>query len=170
MLMMLESLRSPGNNLKILFLLLLLLLWSLRMMREFLFESSCASVVTMSCSCDHLMCSDSIYCCFFCFFRSSFVVSPFVCCACHPSSTSSSSFSLFSATPSFTASGRSSPPPSVSLPSSSSSSSSSTKPHSVEAREAEVRLLPPLLKDQAWGVHAQEAFLLFCLALGEWCL
>uniref|UniRef100_A0A673BJ34 Semaphorin 4D n=1 Tax=Sphaeramia orbicularis TaxID=375764 RepID=A0A673BJ34_9TELE len=60
------------------------------------------------------------------------------------------------------------PPPSSSLPSSSSSSStsSSTKPHSVEAREAEVRLLPPLLKDQAWGVHAQEAFLLFCLALG----
>ncbi|XP_034752995.1 semaphorin-4D isoform X5 [Etheostoma cragini] len=57
------------------------------------------------------------------------------------------------------------------LPSSSSSSSypstsSSTKPHSVEAGEAEVRLLPPLLKDQAWGVHAQEAFLLFCLALG----
>ncbi|KAK5878850.1 hypothetical protein CesoFtcFv8_024223 [Champsocephalus esox] len=50
--------------------------------------------------------------------------------------------------------------------SSSSSTSSSTKPHSVEAREAEVRLLPPLLKDQAWGVHAQEAFLLFCLALG----
>ncbi|XP_032395794.1 semaphorin-4D isoform X5 [Etheostoma spectabile] len=58
------------------------------------------------------------------------------------------------------------------LPSSSSSSScpstsSSTKPHSVEAGEAEVRLLPPLLKDQAWGVHAQEAFLLFCLALGK---
>ncbi|XP_078018408.1 semaphorin-4D isoform X5 [Epinephelus lanceolatus] len=54
------------------------------------------------------------------------------------------------------------------LPSSSSSSStsSSAKPHSVGAREAEVRLLPPLLKDQAWGVHAQEAFLLFCLALG----
>ncbi|MEQ2243375.1 hypothetical protein ILYODFUR_006504 [Ilyodon furcidens] len=51
-----------------------------------------------------------------------------------------------------------------SLPSS--SSSSPTNPHSVEAREAEVRLLPPLLKDQAWGVHAQEAFLLFCLALG----
>ncbi|XP_069369719.1 semaphorin-4D isoform X3 [Paralichthys olivaceus] len=48
----------------------------------------------------------------------------------------------------------------------SSSSSSSSKPHSVEAREAEVRLLPPLLKDQAWGVHAHEAFLLFCLALG----
>ncbi|KAM3873826.1 semaphorin-4D [Diretmus argenteus] len=56
--------------------------------------------------------------------------------------------------------------PSV-LPSSSSSSSiSSTKPHSLEGHEAEVRLLPPLLKDQAWGVHAQEAFLLFCLALG----
>ncbi|XP_058473565.1 semaphorin-4D isoform X2 [Solea solea] len=49
---------------------------------------------------------------------------------------------------------------------SSSSSSSSGKLHSVEAREAEVRLLPPLLKDQAWGVHAQETFLLFCLALG----
>ncbi|XP_039909250.1 semaphorin-4D isoform X2 [Simochromis diagramma] len=47
-----------------------------------------------------------------------------------------------------------------------SSSPSSTKPHNAEAREAEVRLLPPLLKDQAWGVHAQEAFLLFCLALG----
>ncbi|KAM6902848.1 semaphorin-4D isoform 2-T2 [Xenentodon cancila] len=50
--------------------------------------------------------------------------------------------------------------------SSSSASSSSTLSHNVEAREAEVRLLPPLLKDQAWGVHAQEAFLLFCLALG----
>ncbi|XP_023193868.1 semaphorin-4D isoform X3 [Xiphophorus maculatus] len=46
------------------------------------------------------------------------------------------------------------------------SSSSPAKPHCVEAREAEVKLLPPLLKDQAWGVHAQEAFLLFCLALG----
>ncbi|KAM6901044.1 semaphorin-4D isoform 2-T4 [Lycodopsis pacificus] len=56
--------------------------------------------------------------------------------------------------------------PSSSSSSSSSSTSSSTKPHVVEAREAEVRLLPPLLKDQAWGVHAQEAFLLFCLALG----
>uniref|UniRef100_A0A8C6NHU3 Semaphorin 4D n=1 Tax=Nothobranchius furzeri TaxID=105023 RepID=A0A8C6NHU3_NOTFU len=44
--------------------------------------------------------------------------------------------------------------------------SSSSKPHSVEAGGAEVRLLPPLLKDQAEGVHAQEAFLLFCLALG----
>uniref|UniRef100_A0A3Q1FG88 Semaphorin 4D n=1 Tax=Acanthochromis polyacanthus TaxID=80966 RepID=A0A3Q1FG88_9TELE len=66
-------------------------------------------------------------------------------------------------------SGSSTPPvlPSSSSSSSSSSwSSSSTKPHNVEAREAEVRLLPPLLKDQAWGVHAQEAFLLFCLALG----
>uniref|UniRef100_A0A672FLR5 Semaphorin 4D n=1 Tax=Salarias fasciatus TaxID=181472 RepID=A0A672FLR5_SALFA len=62
------------------------------------------------------------------------------------------------------------------LPSSSSSSSSSppftpssssnTELRGVEAQEAEVRLLPPLLKDQAWGVHAQEAFLLFCLALG----
>ncbi|XP_036974026.1 semaphorin-4D isoform X3 [Acanthopagrus latus] len=50
--------------------------------------------------------------------------------------------------------------------SSSTSSSTSTKPHNVENQEAEVRLLPPLLKDQAWGVHAQEAFLLFCLALG----
>ncbi|XP_026153229.1 semaphorin-4D isoform X2 [Mastacembelus armatus] len=63
----------------------------------------------------------------------------------------------------------SSPPsvlPSFSSSSSSSTSSSSAKPHGVEAREAEVRLLPPLLKDQAWGVHAQEAFLLFCLALG----
>ncbi|KAK9532485.1 hypothetical protein VZT92_009866 [Zoarces viviparus] len=56
--------------------------------------------------------------------------------------------------------------PSSSSSSSSSSTSSSTKPHVVEAREAEVRLFPPLLKDQAWGVHAQEAFLLFCLALG----
>uniref|UniRef100_A0A8D3C3T1 Semaphorin 4D n=1 Tax=Scophthalmus maximus TaxID=52904 RepID=A0A8D3C3T1_SCOMX len=71
----------------------------------------------------------------------------------------------FSTTPSLTASSpvdtssslstSGSSPPSV-LPSSSSSSSSSTSassamPHSVEAREAEVRLLPPLLKDQAWG-------------------
>uniref|UniRef100_UPI0037E875C9 semaphorin-4D isoform X2 n=1 Tax=Semicossyphus pulcher TaxID=241346 RepID=UPI0037E875C9 len=72
-------------------------------------------------------------------------------------------------TSSFLSSGSSIP---SALPSSSSSSSSSSsastynKPHNVEAREAEVRLLPPLLKDQAWGVHAQEAFLLFCLALG----
>lgn len=51
-----------------------------------------------------------------------------------------------------------------------SSSSFSAKAHTVKATEAEVRLLPPLLKDQAWGVHAQEAFMLFCLALGEWCL
>ncbi|CAB1318192.1 unnamed protein product, partial [Coregonus sp. 'balchen'] len=29
-----------------------------------------------------------------------------------------------------------------------------------------VRLLPPSLPDQAWGVQAQEAFLLFCVALG----
>ncbi|CAL8317547.1 unnamed protein product [Lota lota] len=43
--------------------------------------------------------------------------------------------------------------------------SSSSEP-SVGGGEAEVRLLPPLLKDQAWGLHAQEAFLLFCLALG----
>lgn len=50
------------------------------------------------------------------------------------------------------------------------SSPFSTKAHTVKAKEAEVRLLPPLLKDQAWGVHAQEAFMLFCLALGEWCL
>ncbi|XP_051794450.1 semaphorin-4D isoform X2 [Acanthochromis polyacanthus] len=63
-------------------------------------------------------------------------------------------------------SGSSTPPVLPSSSSSSSWSSSSTKPHNVEAREAEVRLLPPLLKDQAWGVHAQEAFLLFCLALG----
>ncbi|KAM4527335.1 semaphorin-4D isoform 2-T2 [Odontesthes bonariensis] len=57
-------------------------------------------------------------------------------------------------------------PSSSSSSSSSSTSSSSTKPHNVEAREAEVRLLPPLLKDQAWGIHAQESFMLFCLALG----
>lgn len=56
------------------------------------------------------------------------------------------------------------------LPSSSAASSSSSNSHTEEGREAEVRLLPPLLKDQAWGVHAQEAFLLFCLALGEWFL
>uniref|UniRef100_A0A3Q2U163 Semaphorin 4D n=1 Tax=Fundulus heteroclitus TaxID=8078 RepID=A0A3Q2U163_FUNHE len=46
------------------------------------------------------------------------------------------------------------------------SSCSPTKPSSGKAREAGVRLLPPLLKDQAWGVHTQEAFLLFCFALG----
>ncbi|XP_070706879.1 semaphorin-4D isoform X2 [Pempheris klunzingeri] len=73
------------------------------------------------------------------------------------SSLSSSGSSAPSALPSSSSSSSSS---------TTSSSSSSTKPHSVEAREAEVRLLPPLLKDQAWGVHAQEAFLLFCLALG----
>uniref|UniRef100_A0A665UC73 Semaphorin 4D n=1 Tax=Echeneis naucrates TaxID=173247 RepID=A0A665UC73_ECHNA len=71
---------------------------------------------------------------------------------------SSSGSSTHSALPSSTSSSSSS--------SSSTSTSSSAKPHSVAAREAEVRLLPPLLKDQAWGVHAQEAFLLFCLALG----
>lgn len=54
--------------------------------------------------------------------------------------------------------------------SSSSSSTSSSASRAVDGREAEVRLLPPLLKDQAWGVHSQEAFLLFCLALGEWSL
>ncbi|KAJ7986838.1 hypothetical protein DPEC_G00332560 [Dallia pectoralis] len=32
--------------------------------------------------------------------------------------------------------------------------------------EIGVRLLPPSLQDQVWGVQAQEAFLLFCLALG----
>ncbi|TKS84366.1 hypothetical protein D9C73_018866 [Collichthys lucidus] len=71
---------------------------------------------------------------------------------------------------SLSSSGSSIPSAFPSSPSSSSSSSSttssSTKPHNVEAWEAEVKLLPPLLKDQAWGVHAQEAFLLFCLALG----
>ncbi|XP_031715870.1 semaphorin-4D isoform X4 [Anarrhichthys ocellatus] len=76
-----------------------------------------------------------------------------------PVDTSSSLPSSGSSTPSAL-------PSSSSSSSSSSSTSSSTKPHTVEAREAEVRLLPPLLKDQAWGVHAQEAFLLFCLALG----
>ncbi|XP_040013380.1 semaphorin-4D isoform X3 [Xiphias gladius] len=80
------------------------------------------------------------------------------------SSLSSSGSSTTSAIP-FTSSSSSS-----SSSSSASTSSSTAKPHTVEAREAEVRLLPPLLKDQAWGVHAQEAFLLFCLALGEWCL
>ncbi|KAM9338029.1 semaphorin-4D isoform 2-T2 [Symphorus nematophorus] len=75
-----------------------------------------------------------------------------------PVDTSSSLSSSGSSTPSAF--------PSTSSSSSSSSTSSSTKLHNVEAREAEVRLLPPLLKDQAWGVHAQEAFLLFCLALG----
>ncbi|KAG5272190.1 hypothetical protein AALO_G00162650 [Alosa alosa] len=29
-----------------------------------------------------------------------------------------------------------------------------------------VRLLPPLLRDQAWGVHTHQVFLLFCLAVG----
>ncbi|CAL8326993.1 unnamed protein product [Boreogadus saida] len=57
------------------------------------------------------------------------------------------------------------------LSSSSSSSSMSSSPSEPRVGvagggEAEVRLLPPLLKDQAWGLHAQEAFLLFCLALG----
>nr|XP_057914779.1 semaphorin-4D isoform X3 [Doryrhamphus excisus] len=47
-----------------------------------------------------------------------------------------------------------------------SSSSTLTSSSYVEAGEAEVRLLPPLLKDQAWGLHAHESFLLFCLALG----
>ncbi|KAL6469650.1 hypothetical protein MHYP_G00207690 [Metynnis hypsauchen] len=28
------------------------------------------------------------------------------------------------------------------------------------------RLLPPLLPQQSWGVHSQQAFLLYCLALG----
>ncbi|KAM6975964.1 semaphorin-4D isoform 3-T4 [Tautogolabrus adspersus] len=75
-----------------------------------------------------------------------------------PVDTSSTLSSSGSSTPSTSSSSSSS--------SSTSSSRASSSPHNVEAREAEVRLLPPLLKDQAWGVHAQEAFMLFCLALG----
>ncbi|XP_077398905.1 uncharacterized protein LOC144034197 [Vanacampus margaritifer] len=66
--------------------------------------------------------------------------------------------SLLPPFPSFTASS------SVFPSSTFTSSSSFVKPH-VEAGEAKVRLLPPLLKDQAWRLHAHEAFLLFCLAL-----
>ncbi|XP_018610151.2 semaphorin-4D isoform X2 [Scleropages formosus] len=62
------------------------------------------------------------------------------------------------------------PPPSSSSPSSPSRTSSTSLSPSPESRaELEgqgVRLLPPLLSDQAGAVQAQEAFLLFCLALG----
>ncbi|KAJ8402363.1 hypothetical protein AAFF_G00368520 [Aldrovandia affinis] len=44
-------------------------------------------------------------------------------------------------------------------------SSSSPDPWSTVGSPG-VRLLPPLLTDQAWGVQAHKAFLLFCLALG----
>ncbi|KAL4617341.1 semaphorin-4D-like isoform X2 [Arapaima gigas] len=70
-----------------------------------------------------------------------------------PSSPSSSSF-----------------PTSSPSPSSSSHTSSTSFLPSLESRaELEgqgVRLVPPLLSDQAGVIQAQEAFLLFCLALG----
>ncbi|XP_030623813.1 semaphorin-4D [Chanos chanos] len=51
--------------------------------------------------------------------------------------------------------------------SSHSSSSSSTSPSPSRAFEkAGVRLLPPLLHDQVWGVQTHQTLLLFCLALG----
>lgn len=53
---------------------------------------------------------------------------------------------------------------------STSGSSPSLPPSSTSSEGLGVCLLPPSLQDQAWGVQAQEAFLLFCLALGEWCL
>ncbi|XP_041754722.1 semaphorin-4D isoform X2 [Coregonus clupeaformis] len=51
----------------------------------------------------------------------------------------------------------------------STSGSSPSLPPSSTTTSSEgvgVRLLPPSLPDQAWGVQAQEAFLLFCVALG----
>ncbi|KAK6322834.1 hypothetical protein J4Q44_G00076260 [Coregonus suidteri] len=39
-------------------------------------------------------------------------------------------------------------------------------PSSTSSEGLGVCLLPPSLPDQAWGVQAQEAFLLFCLAVG----
>lgn len=66
-------------------------------------------------------------------------------------------------------SGKNTPPLSSSSSTTTTTSSSSDR-RGAEGRGGGVRLLPPLLKDQAWGVQAQEAFLLFCLALGEWCL
>lgn len=32
------------------------------------------------------------------------------------------------------------------------------------------QLIPPLLREQSWALHPHQAFLLFCLALGEWYL
>uniref|UniRef100_A0A673YKT2 Semaphorin 4D n=1 Tax=Salmo trutta TaxID=8032 RepID=A0A673YKT2_SALTR len=49
---------------------------------------------------------------------------------------------------------------------STSGSSPSLPPSSTSSEGLGVCLLPPSLQDQAWGVQAQEAFLLFCLALG----
>uniref|UniRef100_A0A8C8CZ28 Semaphorin 4D n=1 Tax=Oncorhynchus tshawytscha TaxID=74940 RepID=A0A8C8CZ28_ONCTS len=49
---------------------------------------------------------------------------------------------------------------------STSGSSPSLPPSSTSSERLGVCLLPPSLQDQAWGVQAQEAFLLFCLALG----
>uniref|UniRef100_A0AAY4DNH2 Semaphorin 4D n=1 Tax=Denticeps clupeoides TaxID=299321 RepID=A0AAY4DNH2_9TELE len=56
--------------------------------------------------------------------------------------------------------------PSVSPPPSSSSSSSSATSAQGSAEGLVVRMLPPLLRDQIFGVHTHQAFLLFCLALG----
>ncbi|XP_031433980.1 semaphorin-4D isoform X3 [Clupea harengus] len=55
--------------------------------------------------------------------------------------------------------------PSIS-PSSSSPSSSSSSSSTSAALQGVVRLLPPMLRDQAWGVHTHQVFLLFCLAVG----
>ncbi|XP_010904035.1 semaphorin-4D isoform X2 [Esox lucius] len=56
--------------------------------------------------------------------------------------------------------------PVVDTSSSSYSTSGSSPPIPSSSAGLGVRLLPPSLQDQAWGVQAQEAFLLFCLALG----
>ncbi|XP_035246868.1 semaphorin-4D isoform X3 [Anguilla anguilla] len=63
--------------------------------------------------------------------------------------------------------GSTSPVSSSSSSSSTSTSSSSPSPELWSTVGGMgVRLLPPLLTDQVWGVEAHEAFLLFCLALG----
>ncbi|XP_062867282.1 semaphorin-4D isoform X2 [Trichomycterus rosablanca] len=62
--------------------------------------------------------------------------------------------------------------PSSSVDSSASSSVSTASSSSSSLRRGSAgggaRLLPPLLSEQSWGVNAHQAFLLFCLALGEW--
>lgn len=49
---------------------------------------------------------------------------------------------------------------------------SPAEPRSVPSSSslAGARLIPPLLREQSWSVHPHQAFLLFCLAVGECCL
>ncbi|KAI1904828.1 hypothetical protein AGOR_G00009690 [Albula goreensis] len=76
-----------------------------------------------------------------------------------------SSLSTVGSEPPVSSSSSSSSTSSTSTSSSSPPSSSSSELWSIVGGTG-VRLLPPLLTDQAWGVQAHEAFQLLCLALG----